>query len=167
MPNTPAVSAQSHLHTQRDVAMSLGPKKHRCWLCKLLSLQVARKPPVPPASSQILPKRLFARDPSPLLLGCIYNLGSAVTEATWTDGWASWPLPAPHSGPCSIWANVLLLSPSTSPQVIKEDPQEYKELAVYFPNAYTFEAVSPLQLFRPGKCFLLLSVTGFPGGLNG
>ena len=60
---------------------------------------------------------------------------------------------------------MLLLSPSTSPQVIKEDPQEYKELAVYFPNAYTFEAVSPLQLFRPGKCFLLLSVTGFPGGL--
>ena len=45
--------------------------------------------PDPPAPSQILPKRLFARDPSPLLLGCIYNLGTAVTEATWTDGWAS------------------------------------------------------------------------------
>lgn len=47
------------------------------------------QPPVPSAPSQILPKRLFARDPSPLLLGRPYNLRSAVTEATWTDGWAS------------------------------------------------------------------------------
>lgn len=31
MPNNPAGSAQSHWHTQWDVAMSLGPKKHRCW----------------------------------------------------------------------------------------------------------------------------------------